>query len=93
MTTPTEAQPLLQDGLEREDYQSTSTLVEDDELGAPEAEAPARVMISRSDLIWVLAGLWSAVFLGALDGAFFMTICALRQTLTYLRQELSPPLC
>jgi hypothetical protein len=26
--------------------------------------------ISRADLIWVLAGLWSAVFLGALDGPF-----------------------
>lgn len=24
--------------------------------------------ISRADLIWVLTGLWSAVFLGALDG-------------------------
>lgn len=24
--------------------------------------------ISRGDLTWVLAGLWSAVFLGALDG-------------------------
>lgn len=25
--------------------------------------------VTRADLIWVLAGLWSAVFLGALDGA------------------------
>lgn len=24
--------------------------------------------ISKSDLVWVLTGLWSAVFLGALDG-------------------------
>lgn len=29
--------------------------------------------ISRIDLIWVLAGLWSAVFLGALDGMFSVT--------------------
>ena len=26
--------------------------------------------LSRADLVWVLAGLWSAVFLGALDGLF-----------------------
>ena len=25
--------------------------------------------VSRADLIWILIGLWSAVFLGALDGA------------------------
>ena len=28
--------------------------------------------ISRKDLIWVLFGLWSAVFLGALDGVFYI---------------------
>ena len=26
--------------------------------------------VSRADLVWILAGLWSAVFLGALDGAW-----------------------
>ncbi|KAI0036084.1 MFS general substrate transporter [Vararia minispora EC-137] len=29
---------------------------------------------SRADLIWVLAGLWSAVFLGALDGTIVATL-------------------
>ena len=33
-------------------------------------EPPAFNKISSTDLAWVLAGLWSAVFLGALDGAF-----------------------
>ncbi|KAI0269230.1 vacuolar amino acid permease [Gloeopeniophorella convolvens] len=30
--------------------------------------------LSRTDLIWVLAGLWSAVFLGALDGTIVATL-------------------
>ncbi|KZV75457.1 vacuolar amino acid permease [Peniophora sp. CONT] len=29
---------------------------------------------SRADLVWVLAGLWSAVFLGALDGTIVATL-------------------
>ncbi len=31
--------------------------------------APALNKFSRADTIWILAGLWSAVFLGALDGS------------------------
>lgn len=27
------------------------------------------ITASRGDLVWILAGLWSAVFLGALDGS------------------------
>ncbi|KAL1946941.1 hypothetical protein VTO73DRAFT_15045 [Trametes versicolor] len=38
------------------------------------AEPPSLNKISRSDLIWVLAGLWSAVFLGALDGTIVATL-------------------
>lgn len=64
MSGATETRPLLQDTAEHEDYQSTSTIVQDE---VEELEAPAR--ISRIDLIWVLTGLWSAVFLGALDGS------------------------
>lgn len=38
--------------------------------GVEQDEQPTKPLneISRADLIWVLAGLWSAVFLGALDG-------------------------
>ena len=66
-----EMQPLLQDAVEHEDYQSTSTLVHD-ENESPEAEESTT--ISRIDLIWVLTGLWSAVFLGALDGSLVLAI-------------------
>lgn len=34
------------------------------------SEYTACSKISRVDLAWVLAGLWSAVFLGALDGEY-----------------------
>lgn len=36
--------------------------------------APSSAKVSRSDLAWVLAGLWSAVFLGALDGTIVATL-------------------
>ncbi len=35
-----------------------------------QTEYTASSKISRADLAWVLAGLWSAVFLGALDGEY-----------------------
>ncbi|KAH9894275.1 MFS general substrate transporter [Cubamyces lactineus] len=38
------------------------------------AEPPVLNKISRADLMWVLAGLWSAVFLGALDGTIVATL-------------------
>ena len=31
---------------------------------------PEVFRVSRIDLVWILAGLWSAVFLGALDGKY-----------------------
>ncbi|KZW03875.1 MFS general substrate transporter [Exidia glandulosa HHB12029] len=37
-------------------------------------DATPRVQVSKSDLVWVLAALWSAVFLGALDGTIVATI-------------------
>jgi hypothetical protein len=40
----------------------------DSECSSPDSQDPIVVHISKTDLIWVLAGLWSAVFLGALDG-------------------------
>lgn len=58
-----ETRPLLRDGSPYpESYRSL-----DSDLSQP--QEPCATKISRADLIWVLAGLWSAVFLGALDGA------------------------
>ena len=36
---------------------------------SPQQEFTPSNKVSNYDLAWVLAGLWSAVFLGALDGA------------------------
>ncbi|KAH9844047.1 vacuolar amino acid permease [Rhodofomes roseus] len=41
----------------------------------PESSAPPN-KVSGTDLAWVLAGLWSAVFLGALDGTIVATLLA-----------------
>lgn len=41
---------------------------EDETLPSSPVDYAPLNKVSRSDLIWVLAGLWSAVFLGALDG-------------------------
>ncbi|EIN10661.1 vacuolar amino acid permease [Punctularia strigosozonata HHB-11173 SS5] len=38
------------------------------------SSAPMLNQVSRSDLAWILAGLWSAVFLGALDGTIVATL-------------------
>ncbi|KAI0049566.1 vacuolar amino acid permease [Auriscalpium vulgare] len=57
-----ETRPLLS---QRTSYASTT----------PPAQQPTTPpQISRSDLIWILAGLWSAVFLGALDGTIVATL-------------------
>ncbi|KAI0254310.1 vacuolar amino acid permease [Lactifluus subvellereus] len=40
----------------------------------PDSPDPVVAPISRADLIWVLTGLWSAVFLGALDGTIVATL-------------------
>jgi hypothetical protein len=42
--------------------------INEPEYPNPISPDPVVVHISRTDLIWVLTGLWSAVFLGALDG-------------------------
>lgn len=64
-----ETRPLLHHGDSRpESYHS----VDSDDTQPPEpepADPSAKNNVSRADLFWVLAGLWSAVFLGALDGA------------------------
>ncbi|KAJ2967655.1 hypothetical protein NUW54_g13446 [Trametes sanguinea] len=63
-----ETRPLLHDRDARpQSYRSAnSSRTQSPEPGDP----PVLNKVSRSDLMWVLAGLWSAVFLGALDGEF-----------------------
>ncbi|KAI0315395.1 vacuolar amino acid permease [Amylostereum chailletii] len=41
---------------------------------SPPEQPPEPLKPTRADLIWVLAGLWSAVFLGALDGTIVATL-------------------
>ncbi|KAH8106216.1 vacuolar amino acid permease [Cristinia sonorae] len=41
---------------------------------SPTYPAHSTDKVARSDLAWVLAGLWSAVFLGALDGTIVATL-------------------
>ncbi|EPQ59602.1 vacuolar amino acid permease [Gloeophyllum trabeum ATCC 11539] len=60
-----EARPLLDD--RRSSYGSADS----EETTSPETPLNK---VSRSDLIWILAGLWSAVFLGALDGTIVATL-------------------
>ena len=60
-STPTERDPLLS----RE-----SQLSQDSATSA--VNVPGKVLphnhVSKTTLVWILFGLWSAVFLGALDG-------------------------
>ncbi|KAH9853757.1 MFS general substrate transporter [Lenzites betulinus] len=67
-----ETRPLLHDQDSRPlSYRSATST----RTPSPEpAEPPSLNKISRTDLIWVLAGLWSAVFLGALDGTIVATL-------------------
>jgi hypothetical protein len=60
-STPSESSPLLT---------SPRDHLTDNGPGRPFPDPPDPEVfrVSKMDLIWVLAGLWSAVFLGALDG-------------------------
>jgi len=60
-STPSESSPLLP---------SSRTRLANDGSDQPSSASPdpGGLRVSRTDLIWILAGLWSAVFLGALDG-------------------------
>lgn len=64
-----ETRPLLKDGSQvTYDAVDNSVDYEVQEDESP-SSIPSTKPISRADLIWVLTGLWSAVFLGALDGS------------------------
>lgn len=60
-----ETRSLLRDG---NSYPESYRSLHSDDI-QPQEPDPSASKLSRADLIWVLAGLWSAVFLGALDGA------------------------
>ncbi|OBZ77059.1 Multidrug resistance protein fnx1 [Grifola frondosa] len=68
---PDETRPLLQ-------HPSSDSLDSYNSLDDATASTPPVPVslnkISRADLMWVLAGLWSAVFLGALDGTIVATL-------------------
>ncbi|KAI0676872.1 MFS general substrate transporter [Trametes maxima] len=67
-----ETRPLLHD---RDDHARPYHSASSSRTQSPEpAEPPILNKVSRSDLMWVLAGLWSAVFLGALDGTIVATL-------------------
>lgn len=61
---PSEECPLLQSQESLQSYDAT----DDSTLPPSPADYTPLTKVSRTDLAWVLAGLWSAVFLGALDG-------------------------
>lgn len=69
-----ESRPLL------EDSQTTYDSIRDrDSVSYDSSEddypTPPPSAVSRADLVWILAGLWSAVFLGALDGNTSPSFC------------------
>ncbi|KAH7918833.1 vacuolar amino acid permease [Leucogyrophana mollusca] len=68
-SSPKETQPLLHDHEPEPSYDSVQT-------AGPSTsdEPPALNQVSRTDLFWILSGLWSAVFLGALDGTIVATL-------------------
>ncbi|KAH9999404.1 major facilitator superfamily domain-containing protein [Russula vinacea] len=63
--TPTESSPLIS---------SPHDHLANDGPERPDSPDPEVFRVSRVDLIWILAGLWSAVLLGALDGTIVATL-------------------
>ncbi|KAA1466139.1 vacuolar amino acid permease [Dentipellis sp. KUC8613] len=63
-----ETRPLLQD---RPASYAASHSSDDDDASQQTVSGSG---LSKGDLVWVLAGLWSAVFLGALDGTVVATL-------------------
>ncbi|KAI0035946.1 vacuolar amino acid permease [Vararia minispora EC-137] len=69
-SSPTESAPLLSPSTARPIYsQATPATPADTPLVKDASEQR-----SQADVIWILAGLWSAVFLGALDGTIVATL-------------------
>ncbi|PSR73635.1 hypothetical protein PHLCEN_2v10554 [Hermanssonia centrifuga] len=70
---PSETSPLL-----RSTAHSIISYDGEDDLTSPSSPVDFTPFnkVSKTDLAWVLAGLWSAVFLGALDGTIVATLLA-----------------
>ena len=52
-------------------YHSASDVDSEATLDGDESSSPPLINAkSKSEIVWILAGLWSAVFLGALDGTY-----------------------
>ncbi|KAL6299123.1 vacuolar amino acid permease [Sparassis latifolia] len=71
---PSETRPLLEDRPATLD--SYSALVDGSDHSPTPIEYSPPNKVSKVDLAWILAGLWSAVFLGALDGTIVATLLA-----------------
>jgi hypothetical protein len=61
LSSPRERQPLLQPS-------ATQDIGDSEEPNIPEEYSPPANKYSTADICWILAGTWSGVFLGALDG-------------------------
>jgi len=59
--TPSESSPLIPSPHDHRPSHGLEPPISD----SPDPEV---FRVSRMDLVWILAGVWSAVFLGALDG-------------------------
>lgn len=81
---PKERQPLLSRASTPNSLSEDGTDATDDEYAPPPLND-----FSKSDICWILAGLWSAVFLGALDGKFHGPICRsnISDTIPYCRHH------
>ncbi|KAI5894059.1 MFS general substrate transporter [Schizophyllum commune H4-8] len=56
-------------------YHSASDVDSEATLDGDDASSPPLINAkSKSEIVWILAGLWSAVFLGALDGTIVATL-------------------
>ena len=66
---PKETRPLLQHPDHDDGQRSYRSLDSSDNSLSDDHPQPLNDL-SKSDVSWILCGLWSAVFLGALDGAF-----------------------
>lgn len=65
-----ESQPLL--SANRDQEASSYHSVQLSQSSLPIDDPPPLNQVSRVELFWILAGLWSAVFLGSLDGALWL---------------------
>lgn len=84
-----ERQPLLSGESSPTVYSRSRSRSPEDEpaVGLVDQPKDAPVHTSRADLVWVLAGLWSAVFLGALDGVVVFAQLICKRELKPLRRD------